>query len=107
MFVQCDVASIITQDPKDMSGDFSLRGKCEFFFFFDSTGRGSVATCIESMVLASNSLSSMVCVHITGAIFGVAILAKCMFAPESAIAKLSLVRKFDWVSMLYVILNFR
>ena len=85
----------------DMRGDFFIAGEMWIFLdSLDSTGGGSVVTYIESMVLPSTSLSSMVCVHITGDIFGVAILAKCMFAPDSDIAKLSLVREFDGVSML-------
>ena len=53
---------------------------------------GSVATCVESMVLPSGSISSMVFVHLTVSIVGVSLLAKCIFAPKYAIDKLLLKR---------------
>ena len=47
----------------------------------------SAATCVDSMVLPYCSLSSFVCVHFTGIIDGVSLLATFMFSPESIIAK--------------------
>ena len=50
------------------------------------------------MVLPSGSIASMVCVNVTGVIVGVDPLEKFIFAPDSTIAKLSLVGQFCDVS---------
>ena len=49
------------------------------------SGRWSVSICIDSIVLLSGSLGFISFYIITGAILGVDLLARCIFAPESAI----------------------
>ena len=67
--------------PKDMSGAVLIAGKTWIFLAsLDSSGNGSVATCFDYMESPYGSLSSMVFVHVTGAIVGVSLLAKFMFA---------------------------
>ena len=44
----------------------------------------------------------MACAHLTGAIVGLSILAKCMLSPEPAIAKFLLKGEFVGVSIFWV-----
>ena len=62
---------------KNISGDVFITRKILIFLAsFDIPGSWSVTTCVESMVLPYGRIYSMVCVHVTGAIVGVALLAK-------------------------------
>ena len=60
---------------------------CIFLASLYSPVSGSVAECVESMVLSSGSLASMVCAHLTRGIVGVALLEIFMLSPEYAIAE--------------------
>ena len=51
-------------------------------------GRWSVAICVDYIVLPSGSLAFISLSIITGAIVGVACLARCIFATESSIASM-------------------
>ena len=60
---------------------------CICLDYLDSPVSGSVAECVDSMVLSYGSLASMVCAHLTGDIVGVVLLENFMSSPESAIAE--------------------
>ena len=75
----------------DINGDAYIFG--EMWMCLSSLLRlcsWSVYICVKSIVLPSGSLASVSLSIITGAILGVACLARCIFAPEYAIASMLL-----------------
>ena len=65
-------------------------------------GRGSVATYDDSIVLPSDSLFVISFENMTWDIVGVGCFDKYMFAPESAIASVYLLRELGWVPVLLI-----
>ena len=63
-------------------------------------GSESVAVCVDSIVLPSGSLALISFYIITGAILGVACPARCIFAPESAISRTSVLAGLGGVLIL-------
>ena len=75
--------------PNDINGAVYIFGKmCICLACFLRPRIWCVAICVDSIVLPSGSLAFILCSIFTGAIVGVACLARCIFAPESAIASM-------------------
>ena len=75
--------------PNDINGAVYIFGKMWIYLAcLLRPGSWSVAIFVDSIVLPSGSLALISFYIITGAILGVACLAKCIFAPESAIANM-------------------
>ena len=73
----------------DINGSVCIYGK--IWICIDSLiipGSWSVAICVESIVPPYCSLDFISLSIITGAIVGVACLARCIFAPESVISSM-------------------
>ena len=87
--------------PKYISRSVFIAGKMLVFLdSLDIPVSRSVVTCFNSMFLPSGSLASVVSENLTGSVVFVALLARFMFALESAIAKLLLEGEFGGVLIL-------